>query len=98
MYIHVCPALYVNKGGKKTIQLYTKPYILLVTILIFSVLRNVGFVHQTLHKPSTELYIEPFSELYIEPFSELYIELFTERCTNPHVEVRKALPFREGLG
>ena len=58
--------------------------------LIFSVLRNVGFVHQTLHKPCTEL--------YIEPFSELYIELFTERCTNPHVEVRKALPFREGFG
>ena len=50
--------------------------------LIFSVLRNVGFVHQTLHKPCTELYIEPF----------------TECCTNPHVEVRKALPFREGFG
>ena len=50
--------------------------------LIFSVLRNVGFVLQTLHKPCTEL----------------YIELFTERCTNPHVEVRKALPFREGFG
>ena len=59
-------------------------------MLIFNVLRNVGFVHQTLHKPCTEL--------YIEPFSELYIELFTERCTNPHVEVRKSLPFREGLG
>ena len=59
-------------------------------MLIFSELRNVGFVHQTLHKPSTELYIEPSTELYIEPF--------TERCTNPHVEVRKALPFREGLG
>ena len=39
-------------------------------------------MHQTLHKPCTELYIEPF----------------TERCTNPHVEVRKALPFREGFG
>ena len=51
-------------------------------MLIFNVLRNVGFVHQTLHKPSTEL----------------YIELFTERCTNPHVEVRKTLPFREGFG
>ena len=50
--------------------------------LIFIVLRNVGFVHQTLHKP----------------YTELYIELFTERCTNPHVEVRKALPFREGFG
>ena len=59
-------------------------------MLIFNVLRNVGFVHQTLHKPCTEL--------YIELFTELYIELFTERCTNPHVEVRKALPFREGLG
>ena len=59
-------------------------------MLIFNVLRNVGFVHQTLHKPCTEL--------YIEPFTELYIELFTERCTNPHVEVRKALPFREGFG
>ena len=47
-------------------------------------------MHQTLHKPCTEL--------YIELFTELYIELFTERCTNPHVEVRKALPFREGLG
>ena len=51
-------------------------------MLIFNVLRNVGFVHQTLHKPCTEL----------------YIELFTERCTNPHVEVRKALTFREGFG
>ena len=51
-------------------------------MLIFSVLRNVGFVHQTLHKP----------------YTELYIELFTERCTNPHVEVRKTLPFREGFG
>ena len=59
-------------------------------MLIFNVLRNVGFVHQTLHKPCTEL--------YIEPFSELYIELFTERCTKPHVEVRKSLPFREGFG
>ena len=51
-------------------------------MLIFNVLRNVGFVLQTLHKTCTELYIEPF----------------TERCTNPHVEVRKALPFREGFG
>ena len=63
----VCITIYVNnRGNKKTIQLYTKPYILLVTMLIFSVLRNVGFVHQTLHKPCTEL----------------YIELFTERCKN----------------
>ena len=59
-------------------------------MLIFNVLRNVGFVHQTLHKPCTELYIELFTELYIEPF--------TERCTNPHVEVTKVLPFREGFG
>ena len=59
-------------------------------MLIFSVLRNVGFVHQTLHKPCTELYIELFTELYIEPFAD--------RGTNPHVEVRKALPFKEGLG
>ena len=66
MYIHVCLALYVNKR-KKTIQLYIKPYILLVTMLIFSVLRNVGFVHQTLHKPCTELYIEPFTERCINP-------------------------------
>ena len=51
-------------------------------MLIFRVLRNVGVVHQTLHKPCTELCIEPFSE----------------RWTNPHVEVRKALPFREGFG
>ena len=38
----VCITIYVNnRGNKKTIQLYTKPYILFVTSLIFSALRCV---------------------------------------------------------
>ena len=90
MYIHVCPALYVNKREtKKTIQLYTKPYILLVTMLIFSVLRNVGFVHQTLHKP----YTNPAQNYTLNSSQNV-----AQPCINPHVEVRKVLPFREGLG
>ena len=62
MYVHFNPALFVNKRGKKkTIQPYTKSYILRVTLLIFSALNCVGFVSQTLHKPYTNLYIEPYT-------------------------------------
>ena len=70
MYVYFTPALFVNKRGKKkTIQLYTKSYILRLTLLTFSALNCVGFVSQTLHKPCTKLYTVPYTKLYTEPYT-----------------------------
>ena len=91
MYIHVCPALYVNKRGtKKTIQLYTKPYILLVMTLIFSVLRNVGFAAKTIHKLYTNYTLNP-SQNYTLNSSQNVAQILM-------LKLEKPFPLGRGLG
>ena len=83
-----CVYIHIKKVCKKLCKTYTEPYTIHYINLIIWMLRSVGFVYQTLHKPYTETDTNPT----LKP-TKPYTETGTETCKTLHKNyTRKPTP------